>query len=345
MKDNKKLSELFEGSDNDMAERIGAHPVFSEEKKEELYSRAKKKADRLTSEADYSDSVSGVERKSGIGITRYASLAAAMVVAIGGLGSGMYFMLRDGGALSATEIEDSVAVDSDEDTTEPAETEIAAEEVTTVSALAPDSAINKSAEENEPVEANFDAGAIALELTDASMSFSNDLWGGGLTVDKSAPVDKPTYDDEGNEHIRTFYPVVDERYPTWDDFTARCYEIYSSDPDIAAVATLCYDESEALDWQMTTFFRTSDSWYVRSDIYDSNSGRMKWDDDGSDYEVNAEGDIIAKRLRNAGSGYMEKDGESVLGDFVMVTTYTIRNTDDGWRIIQFVEDYVEQEVQ
>lgn len=331
MKDNKKLSELFEGSDNDMAERIGAHQVFSEEKKDELYSRAKNKADRLMSEVDYSDSVSGVERRSGIGIMRYAGLAAAMVVAIGGLGSGMYFMLRDGGALSATELEESVAVDSDEDraevTTEPAETEIATEEVTTVSALAPDSAINKSAEENESVEASFDAGAIALELTDASLEYANDLYASGLTIDKSGAVDKLTYDELGNEHTRTFYPVNDARYPSWDDVMSRCYEIYTT--DLMAVAALCSDESERIDWQETCFLRTADSWYIRSDIYDSNMGKQKWYDDGSEYEVNADGDIIAMRYRS-------------VDNYTIMHTYTIRNTENGWRIVNEVEEFVEQ---
>lgn len=330
MKDNKKLSELFESSDNDMAERIGAHQVFSEEKKDELYSRAKNKADRLMSEVDYSDSVSGVERRSGIGIMRYAGLAAAMVVAIGGLGSGMYFMLRDGGALSATELEESVAVDSDEDRAEitTSLTEIATEEVTTVSALAPDSAINKSAEENDPVEANFDAGAIALELTDAFIDYANDFWASGLTVDKSGAVDKLTYDDEGNEHTRTFYPVVDERYPTWADIEARCYEICSFEFAPFTSISFCADESGRIDWQATVFLRTADSWYIRSDIYDDNMGTQKWYDDGSEYEVNADGDIIATRYR-------------ITNNTTIMETFTIRNTENGWRIVNEREEMLD----
>lgn len=172
--DNKKnLRELFENSDEDTLRRIAeSHPVLSESSQKRVYKKVQQRISGNIGEGEFSDSVHGVEVRRSYGVRRFASLAAALAVLIGGIGTGTYFISRNG----APAVYDEVI----ENESEPAEETEAVEEV--------------PEEEAEPVEETaplleFDmadkVGIIGKMLN--SVDYYDQVSGNFITSDTSRP--------------------------------------------------------------------------------------------------------------------------------------------------------------
>ena len=92
----KDIRELFEGSDDKTAMRIGStHPVVSDERKAELMERIQRRTSGNGESREYAERVSGVEIHRGHGIMRYAGIAAACALVLGGIGGGTYLIHKN----------------------------------------------------------------------------------------------------------------------------------------------------------------------------------------------------------------------------------------------------------
>ena len=172
--DNKKnLRELFENSDEETLRRIAeSHPVLSESSQKRVYKKVQQRISGNISEGEFSDSVHGVEVRRNYGVRRFASLAAALAVLIGGIGTGTYFISRSG----APAVYDEVI----ENESEPAEETEAEEEVTE--------------EETEPLEET--AALLEFDMADKvgiigkmlnSVDYYDQVSGNFITSDTSRP--------------------------------------------------------------------------------------------------------------------------------------------------------------
>ena len=173
--DNKKnIRELFRNADEETIRRIAEHPITNESTQERIYSRVNKRIAGRTGETEYTDSVHGVEVRRSYGVRRFASLAAALAVLIGGIGTGTYFMSRNSSPAVYDEIAES---ETAEETEKAEETE---EEVTE--------------EETEPVEET--AALLEFDMADKvgiigkmlnSVDYYDQVSGNFITSDTSRP--------------------------------------------------------------------------------------------------------------------------------------------------------------
>jgi hypothetical protein len=152
-------------------------------------------------EQDINENVTGVEVRSGHGITKYIGIAAACVLVVGCIGTtGVLLHNSSKNVVQRTEVEEQV-------TTEDA-TEEATEEVTT-------------ALYEGNVECDYQA--IATELTDRYLEADNILCSGSVSYDENDSIVFYTYDstdeDWSNNYggERKFCKVTDERFKSCQD--------------------------------------------------------------------------------------------------------------------------------
>jgi hypothetical protein len=303
-----RTDDVFNDIDNNTAERLSKeYPVLKDEQKERLYAMSKRKFD-IKNDNNSMD-VSGVEKYRRPKWYKGVSIAAAAVLLTGGIGGSMYFISRNGKAPLA-EVEEIVL--------EPTET--TTEEVT--------EAVTE--EQTEAEEADGDT--IAKSLIDDYREFMCALHAGDLEVDKSDTITKTMKTEDGQyEYQLEFYRVTDPRYPTWADIEKRCYEILDSELG-QKVLEMCSDIDE--DAKKHTFVCTTDNgYYIEKGVHDIGVETLKMEGYDLNSEFDENGNIIAA-IRHT------HQIESI--DFTLETTFTIVNTENGWRISDVTEKPVDE---
>ncbi len=302
-----RFDDLFNDIDNNTAYRLSEeYPVLNDDRKERLYAMSKRKYDMNDVFGDKLNDVSGVEKYRRPKWYKSASIAAAAVLLVGGIGGSMAFISRNANAPSA-EVEEIVP-----ETTE-------AEEVT-----------EEATETEESTEAEeIDADAIAKELTDAWMECLFDIHGRTLEVDRSSIVTKTitTFDGE-DEFTRDFYRVTDPRYPTWEDLEKYCYEICDAELGKTVLDACACAKEEDIDYR-TLIYTTDEGYYVNTETCDISDKLYKWLDDEVKGEFDENGNIITTR------SHIDLDVDP---DHAFKTKFTITNTVDGWRISKADEE-------
>lgn len=253
-----RFDDLFNDIDNNTAYRLSEeYPVLKDDRKERLYAMSKRKYDMNDVFGDKLNDVSGVEKYRRPKWYKSASIAAAAVLLVGGIGGSMAFISRNANSPSA-EVEEIVP-----DTTE-------AEEAT------------------ETEEA--DADAVAKGLIDDYRAFICDLFAGNLEVDKSDIITKTVKTDDG-QFEREFYRVTDQKYPTWADLEKRCYEIFDKEQG-QKILEMCTEDSEEINGS-SFMCVTENGYYIEKGIHDNGIDPLA----SSEYDMNAytdeNGNIIA----------------------------------------------------
>lgn len=181
----------------------------------------------------------------------------------------------------------------------------------------------------EAVEA--DADTIAKSLIDDYREFMCALHAGDLEVDKSDIITKTMKTEDGQfEYQLEFYRVIDQRYPTWADIEKRCLEILDNELG-HKVLEMCSDIDE--DTKKHTFVCTTDNgYYIEKGIHDIGVETLKWEGYDLNSEFDENGNIIAA-IRH--THQIESQ------NFTLETTFTIVNTENGWRISDVTEKPVE----
>ena len=295
---------LFSNISDKTAGRLSEeYPVLKDEQKERLYAMSKRKYNINETIDNNGSEVSGVEKYRRPKWYNSASIAAAAVLLVAGIGGSIAFISRNGHS-PAADVDSSIA-----ETTE-AVTEEVTEEVTEI------------AEETSAAE-EVDANAIAKELTDAYRDFVCDLHAGNLEVDKENLVTKTVVYPSGVEYQREYYLVTDPRYPTWTDIEKRCYEIFDAKLGQVILDNSLCDKEE--DINCDTFMYTTDNGYfIEKSVHDDSNGPFDWDEDDVNVKTDENGNIITVRHRSGFNG----DGEK----YTVETDFTITNTENDWRI-------------
>ncbi len=257
-----RFDDIFNDIDHKTADRLSKeYPVLKDEQKERLYAMSKRKFDINNVTENNAIDVSGVEKYRRPKWYKGASIAAAAVLLVAGIGSSIKFISRDG-RTPAAEVENSIVE-------------------TTV-------AVTEAAENTTAAEA--DADAIAKEMTDAWLNYYSDIYGHTLEVDRSSVVIK-TIDDLDD---RKFYRVTDPRYPTWEDMKKHCYDICDKELGDMIINEYQYAKEEDIDYA-TFMFTKDDGYYILADLCDTSFG-IKWNDEDVKAEFDENGNIIAKRV-------------------------------------------------
>jgi hypothetical protein len=316
-----RSDDIFNDIDDKTAERLSKeYPVLKDDQKERLYAMSKRKFDINNEKMNNSIDVSGVEKYRRPKWYKGASVAAAAVLLVAGIGSSIVFISRNG-QTPAAEVEESTSVTTEavtEVTTDAEETIHLQEDAT------------EAAEKT--TEADTDADAIAKKLTDAYRDFLCDLHGGKLEVDKNNVVTKKILTSEGIEVQREYYLVTDSRYPTWADIEKRCYEIFDAEFGKVIIDNCMCDKEEDINYD-TFMFTTDNGYYIEKNVQDASNGSFDWDEDNVNAEKDENGNIIAVLHRSGFNG----DG----GKYTVETKFTIVKTENGWRISKAEEEYIE----
>lgn len=303
-----KSDDLFNDIDKKTAQWLSEdYPVLKAEQKERLYAMSKRKYNIHDIKEDNALEVSGVEKYRRPKWYKGASIAAAAVLLVAGIGGSIGFISRNGHAPSA-EVEESI--------TETAEavTEEVTEEVTEI------------AEE-------VDTDAIAKELVDDYREFICALFAGNLEVDKDNTVKRTLKSDDGQfEYEREFYLVTDQKYPTWADLEKRCYEIFDTEQG-QKLLEICTEDSEEINGS-SFMCVTENGYYIAKDIHDNGMDQLVLNEYDMNVDTDDSGNIIATII--------ETELRKVHDYPIPETTFTIVNTEDGWRISNVIEEPVDE---
>ena len=340
MDNKRKLSELIEAADNDTLKAVAdAHPMLSDAKKDELYSRI---SERVSVGDDYADSVSGVEVKHGRGASRFVGFAAALALVLAGLGGGGLLLKNRMGAAPAAELEESAEVTEEETETE----------APTEAALTED-----------------EAQAIVDDLFEKYTDFQKAYILGGIEVDYSTPIYRtyvPAGAPDGFEVTEKFYPVTDERFRKWEDVEAACLDVFTAEAGYPIIGFKSKDEPRdtvrGIDETITngtTHIIDGSDWYMIWDMKIKTPS--EWISEPR-IEITPDGNIEAYRKRHSTAiAYKEFQNcttrqEQMELDPTTLTpfeveedscdieeVYTIVNTDNGWRIDDIKPVYTEEE--
>ena len=300
-----RFDDLFRNISDKTAGRLSEeYPVLKDEQKERLYAMSKRKYN-INETFDNNDSeVSGVEKYRRPKWYNGASIAAAAVLLVAGIGGSIAFISRNGHS-PAAEVESSVAET----------TEAVTEEVT--------EGVTEIVEETSAAE-EVDANAIAKELTDAYRDYLCDLHAGNLEVDKANVVTKNIKSPDGSELQREFYLVTDPRYPTWADIEKRCYEIFDKELGQGILNNCMCDKEEDINYY-TFMYTAENGYYIAKSVHDDSLGPFDWDEKSVNAEFDEDGNIITTRSKTDSDGY------------TLETHFTITNTENGWRISEAAE--------
>ena len=104
----------------------------------------------------------------------------------------------------------------------------------------------------------------------------------------------------------------------------RCFEIFDEEGGLAALKALAITNDDDWDYYSGNgFIDKGDSWYILEQLYD-NSGVHTWtDDDEFTAELTSDGDIHVVR---------KTEVVTSVGNYEERREFTLRKTDDGWRI-------------
>ena len=290
-----RFDDLFNDIDNNTADRLSKeYPVLKDEKRERLYAMSKRKYNINEMHENNAAEVSGVEKYRRPKWYKGASIAAAAVLLIAGIGGSMAFISRNGHTVPTAEVETAAEVTTDSEDT-----------------------IYLSGDEDVT-----DANAIAKLLTDNWLACLYDIHGRTLEVDKSNVVTKTITSYGGDEITRDFYRVTDKRYPTWEDLEKRCYEVCDAELGKKVLDACGCAKEEDMDYT-TLIFTTDEGYYVNTETCDTSDRLYKWLDDDVKGEFDENGNIITTR------SHVDLD---VAPDHAYETTFTIVKTENGWRI-------------
>ncbi len=328
----KDIRKTLCGADDEIVGRL-AGGALTDQEKERIYTMSRRKLDKMNSSfVNTGDQVSGVERDTRPAWRRYAGLAAALVIAGGAVVGGGAYMLKglSGGSAQFAEITESAPVEETEAETVAPETE----EATPAEIINEDSA--EYTETTDLVDYQFQVN----RLTNMFIDYAATIYGRGLEVDKSAPVEKTVTDINGNETTITFYHVIDERYRTWDDVVRASHAIFADDlADDILDNWGCMEESEIDENNnVDFFFRNSDGWYIQACLIDEKL--PNWDPEWLEEEpvltVNEDG-----TLSTTLSHYLLDSDDKISTDFVI--GQVDNGMSDNWRILSYEETYIEAE--
>lgn len=208
---------------------------------------------------EYTESVSGVEVRSGHGIMKYVGIAAACAIIVGGIGTTGVLLHK--GSKNAQQFAEVI----EEETTAEAVTEITEEPT------------------EPPVE--YDYEAIANELTQHYIDGVNVMQFGDVTYDSSDSITFYTYDSTDEEWSnkyggeRTFYKVTDERFNSCQDI----YEYYK-----APIASVIDRKNFGETYES---FTMPDNYKEAQDVEDSVTLRSWLGEDVSKFEVGSRVDL------------------------------------------------------
>ena len=207
-----KLNDFFNEPDEVTTDRVSEkYPALSDQHKERLFAMSKRKYD-INNNNDISkvSEVSGVEHYSKPKWYKAVSIAAAAVLAVGGLGSGMALIIRNGHApASSSQVsEDNIETSTVEEKTE-----------------------STTSEEITMTEDEYKA--IGKEITDNYLEISNIIQGCKVSTDENDCISYYVYDSQDTEwtnnyaYYRTFFRVTDERFKNFDDIY-NCFKQYKT---------------------------------------------------------------------------------------------------------------------
>lgn len=302
-----RTDDVFNDIDSRTADRLAKeYPVLRDEQKERLYAMSKRKFDIKIDNS--SIDVSGVEKYRRPRWFKGVSVAAAALLLVSGIGGSIYYISRSGWRASV-EIVGTLAET----------TEVTTEAITE--------------EQTEAEEA--DADAIAKGLIDDYREFMYTLHAGDLEVDKSDIITKTMKTEDGQyEYQLEFYRVTDQRYPTWADIEKRCLEILDNELG-HKVLEICSDIDE--DIKKHTFVLTTDNgYYIEKGLHDIGVETLKWEGYDLNSEFDENGNIIAA-IRHT----HQVESQNI----TLETTFTIVNTENGWRISDVTEKPLDDSIE
>ena len=302
-----RTDDVFNDIDSRTADRLAKeYPVLRDEQKERLYAMSKRKFDIKIDNS--SIDVSGVEKYRRPKWFKGVSVAAAALLLVAGIGGSMYYISRSGWRASV-EIVGTLAET----------TEVTTEAITE--------------EQTEAEEADTDA--IAKALIDDYREFMYTLHAGDLEVDKSDIITKTMKTEDGQyEYQLKFYRVTDPRYPTWADIEKRCLEILDNELG-HKVLEICSDIDE--DFKKHTFVCTTDNgYYIEKGLHDIGVETLKWEGYDLNSEFDENGNIIAA-IRHT----HQVESQNI----TLETTFTIVNTENGWRISDVTEKPLDDSIE
>ena len=303
-----RTDDVFNDIDSRTADRLAKeYPVLRDEQKERLYAMSKRKFDIKIDNS--SIDVSGVEKYRRPKWFKGVSVAAAALLLVTGIGGSMYYISRSGWSASV-EIVGTLA-----ETTE-----------VTTEAL--------TEEQTEAEEA--DADAIAKGLIDDYREFMCVLYGGDLEVDKSDIITRAiTLPDNDVTFDREFYRVTDSRFPTWADIEKRCYEILDTE---LAQRILEISTENTEDIMGNPFFCvTEDGYYHETGLHDNGIDPLSTSEYDMNVHTDENGNIIAT--------IVETELREVHDYPIPETTFTIVNTENGWRISDVTEKPLDDSIE
>ena len=178
-----KLNDFFNEPDEVTTDRVSEKcPALSDQHKERLFAMSKRKYD-INNNNDISkvSEVSGVEHYSKPKWYKAVSIAAAAVLAVGGLGSGMALIIRNGHApASSSQVsEDNIETSTVEEKTE-----------------------STTSEEITMTEDEYKA--IGKEITDNYLEISNIIQGCKVSTDENDCISYYVYDSQDTEWTNNY---------------------------------------------------------------------------------------------------------------------------------------------
>ena len=176
-----------------------------------------------------------------------------------------------------------------------------------------------------PTEADSeDYEAIARKLTDEYYEYIDKINGKALEIDRSVTIEKEEADESGIRYHNTYFLITDEELPNVEAARKRCFEIFDEEDGLAALKALAITSDEDWDYYSGNgFIDEGDCWYILEQLYD-NTGVHTWtDDDEFSAELTPECDIHVVRKTEYVSANKRYDE---------TREFTLRKTDEGWRI-------------
>lgn len=215
------IRNLFDNSDDKTIDRITEkYPFLNADDKERLFVMSKNKynSEKTENTKNYSE-VMSVERYRKPVWQKALSAVAVAVVALGGIGGGIWLLGNGNGAGPMTDVVDSESID--EETTEDVEATEASEVVETV--------------ENDLQQDEYDYNAIATKLFDDYMELVKVVQFGDVAYDENECISFDIYDSADTGWTEKFggekkyYKVTDERF-------SCCQDIYEMVRDVTTDA-------------------------------------------------------------------------------------------------------------
>lgn len=338
------IKNILCGADDETAARL-SHGAMTDEEKERIFAMSKKKLNDMDRNfVSAGDQVSGVERDTRPAWRRYAGIAAALVVGVGALGGSGLYLLRGMGnnasqgaliedeAIEVSDIENDVEADNAVEETD-------AEEATYAEIINESEEISDEGNSyTETLDLTEEYQFQVNRLTKAYIDYAATIYGRGLEVDKSAAVEKIITDISGSEQTVVFYPVVDDRYRSWDDVITKAHAIFEDDlADDIIENWSCLDESE-VGQELSFFYRNGDKWYIQAFLIDEKLPIWdpQWIEDEPVVTVNEDGTLSTTLTH-----YLYDSDDILSTDFVI--GQVDNGMSDNWRILSYKENMIENE--